>query len=79
MLEGRNGAMNNLTGEIWISKGLRDKYPHLVEGTIIKELQHFHQVKVRGWFGRELTGAEHNLLEAEVVRRLLRSGLEILN
>jgi hypothetical protein len=79
LLEGRNGAMNNLTGEIWISKGLRDKYPHLVEGTIMEELQHFHQVTARGWFGRILTDAEHNLLEAEVVRRLLRSGLQIHN
>jgi len=77
LLTGRNGALNTKTGEILISKGLRDKYPHLLEGTILEELQHFHQLKARGWFGRSLTQAEHDLLESEVVRRLLRSGLEI--
>ncbi|MEZ6119638.1 MAG: hypothetical protein R3C28_24155 [Pirellulaceae bacterium] len=70
-------ASNTETGAIQISKGLRDKYPHLVEGTILEELQHFHQLKQNGGGGRTLTQAEHNLLEAQVVRRLLRSGLEI--
>jgi hypothetical protein len=77
LLEGRNGAFNTVTGEIWISRELRDRYPHLVEGTIMEELQHFHQLKTRGWFGRELTQAEHDLLEYEVVERQLRSGLAI--
>jgi predicted RecA/RadA family phage recombinase len=77
LLLGRNGSLDTTNGDIWISKGLRDKYPGLVEGTIMEELQHFHQLKSRGWFGRELTKAEHDLLERDVVQRLLRSGLTI--
>jgi len=77
VLRGRNGALDTMDGTIHISKTLRDKYPHLVEGTILEELQHFHQLKSRGWFGRTLTQAEHDLLEYEVIQRLLRSGLEI--
>ncbi len=79
VIGGRNGMINTKTGEIFISKSLRDKYPDLVEGTILEELMHFHQLKQRGWFGRSLTEAENVLLENEVVRRLLRSGLQVFN
>ena len=62
LIDGRNGALKTKTGKILISETLRDKYPHLVDGTILEELQHFDQLKQCGWFGRALTQAEHNLL-----------------
>lgn len=68
-----------MTGNIQISKGLRDKYPHLVDGTLLEELQHFHQLKTQGLYRKTLTKAQNDALEANVVDRLLKSGLEIFN
>ena len=76
ILKGANGDIDPLTGVIRISKSLRDKWPHLLQGTILEELQHFHQLVSRGWLGRVITKGESCLLEDGVVRRLLRSGLD---
>jgi hypothetical protein len=76
---GRNGLINTQTGEILLSNELRTQFPHLAEGTLVEELQHFHQLQARGWLGRNVTGAEEALLEQEVVQRMQRSGFKIFD
>jgi len=49
----------------------------LHDGYLMEELQHFHQLHNRRWLGRILTPVEKQLIEDEVVGRLLKSGLEI--
>jgi hypothetical protein len=74
----RDAVLDTVTGEILIEEALKDaKYAHLVEGYLIEELQHFHQVFTKGLFGRALTAAEQSLLESEVVQRILKSGFQI--
>lgn len=46
---------------------------------MMEELHHFHQLYTKGWLGRSLTEEEHTVLESEVVRRLIKSGLEIFD
>jgi hypothetical protein len=72
-------VIDTRNGVIQISKAIRDKYPHLLDGYLMEELQHFHQLHSRGWLGHTLTQAEHDILEHEVIRRLLKSGLEIFD
>ena len=77
---GRNGYFDTVTGEIRLSTELlAPQYRHLAEGVLIEELQHFHQVQSRGWFGRKLTSTENMLLEKEVVQRIQRSGFKIFD
>ena len=74
-VEGLEGAqIDTTTGRIRVSKEVAERFPHLEEGYIMEELQHFQQLTERGWLGRELTQAEVVELEAEVVGRILESG-----
>jgi len=79
---GRKGTavIDTETGLIQLDRSLLDpKWRHLHDGYLLEELHHFHQLYTRGWLGRPLTEAEHELIENEVVRRLLKSGLEIFD
>jgi hypothetical protein len=74
---GRNGFLDAVTGDIRLSSDVLSRYPHLADGLVMEELQHFHQLQSRGWIGRNLTGAENALIEHEVVKRIQRSGFRI--
>lgn len=76
---GRKGMIDTITGDILLDKDLLARYPHLADGVLVEELQHFHQLKSRGWFGRALDEAENKLMEDEVVERIRRSGFEIFD
>jgi hypothetical protein len=78
-VEGGNGYIDPLTGDIWISKDLAEKYPQLVDGAVLEELYHFQQFKERGWIGKVLTDAQIDEVENEVVGKLLQSGLKELH
>lgn len=76
----RTAFIDTVTGRIILDKALLDpKWKHLHDGYLMEELQHFRQLHNRGWLGRILSAAEHDLVESEVVRRLLKSGLAIFN
>jgi hypothetical protein len=76
----RTAFIDTVTGRIKLDKSLLDpKWSHLHDGYLMEELQHFHQLHSRGWLGRILSPAENILIENEVVRRLLKSGLAIFN
>jgi hypothetical protein len=75
-----NGYLDTVSGKILLSKDLlTPKYERIADGALVEELHHFHQVRSRGWLGRELTDDEIALLEREVVRRMLRSGFRIFD
>jgi hypothetical protein len=71
-----DARIDSVTGNIQIRASLQTKYPHLVEGYVMEELHHFHQLKQKGLFGKELTAAQNKAIEDEVVRRIEKSGFE---
>ncbi len=73
----KNGYIDTVTGKIFLNKALQEeKYAHLAAGVEIEELLHFKQLYDRGWIGRQLTKAESNELEKEVVGLIKYSGFK---
>jgi len=61
-------------GSIKVSREIAEKYPYVAYGCIVGKLHYSHQVWTHGWYGVELTAEQRQIIEDEVVDRMLKSG-----